>query len=154
MQASSLHSLTLIALILSSIAVAQASPPPRQPARDPYRCHEVTLTSVSEQSEFPDLPIFSGHHIFSYGLVNYQARGGPVYTMAYSSKEDAAAILSWYQETLKAQKWSLDTAACQSAYIAATNSGGNSVHVAISNSDRLDCRCNFTIQYKLRRSQP
>lgn len=117
---------------------------------DPYRNVEARGQSVGELAELPNLPRFSGHCYFGFGYANLNAKGGPVYTMSYSAKEDAATVVAWYTETLRIMKWSVDAEACRSGYIAATDQSGNMVHIAVSHPDRLDCRCNFMIQYKVR----
>lgn len=132
------------------MATDQCAATPQVKKHDPYRQVENFGVQVGEQSDFPNLPHFTGHTIFGYGIANYNAKGGPHYTMTYSAKEDAATVLAWYEQTLQILKWDIDKEASRAGYVAATDTNGNMVHIAVSNPLRPGCKCDFMIQYKVR----
>ncbi len=117
-------------------------------SHDPYREHEARVRTVGEARDLPNLPQYSGHARFTHGAVNENAKGGPVYSMSYTAREDAATVMNWYRDALAAAKWELEKESCRAGYLAATDGSGNVVRIAVTNPSSRETRCNFMVQYK------
>src|SRR5688572_27210473 len=117
---------TLAALLSGSTRALANNPADKQIGHggDPYRRHEASCANVGEAQDLPNLPRYAGEAKFTYGSICKNARGGPVYSMSYAAKEDAAAVIGWYDQTLAALKWDIDKEARRGGYLAATDGSG------------------------------
>ncbi len=153
-----MHVLNIAGIILSALSLLLVSPAcanDLQPDKarklgNAVHSSEVSWHSISQDTELPNLPRYSGRTHFNFGSVNQHARGGPVYSLSYDAGEERDIVLTWYRDALTAMKWELDKEALKSGYVAATDGSGNMVHIAVTNSALKGARCNFMIQYKLR----
>lgn len=154
-------SLALVLLVsAATVCPAQAFEPARflnpttKNARggDPRRVQEVSSQTSKEVEDLPNLPRYTGSAKFRYGTCHANAKGGPLYSMIYASKDDATAVMAWYEDALRGARWTLEKDACRNGYIAATDGSGNIVRVAVSAADSKGGKCTFMIQYKLKKT--
>jgi len=98
-------SVCLSVLLMQNIALAGNNPPgikrlPGKSYEDIGRC--VVLSSPME---LPEVPKYTGRATFVSGLQYPDNPHGPVVLLTYRVHEEAAEVLQWYSDSLKAYSW-------------------------------------------------
>ena len=97
----------------------------------------------------PDLPSYSGKATFTNGLMYPNKPGGPAINLMYKAKEPPEQVMSWYQDTLKGNSWSVVPTKNPNSLRA--NKGKNGVVVNVSPSKTPGYSTELKISYKLAR---